>query len=439
MKTLTGSQADGIARWAWQDPAGRVQQAITQVEQLGQGADQDGLREIGDTLTMLTRLASSVSVQLAGQPGDVIELRFNPAEKRDSHGRWTRFGGVGQAADVMMKNREGFSVSVASGGEPVTGYMVAQTDHTHTYPASILDDHRKLTRAIDDMLVQEKAAFRGRGDVYLGGWVHDGKLWLEPSDNIASRAQAEHEGRTRNQIAIWDVDNGEEIQTGGSGGGRITEHANPQGAGQDTGGLLGPPRGGTAGGGLAGSFQDPGRGAGGLAVQLLTDQLDLTADVTGLLGQLIDLSVGNEAWRKEKRDAHGQWTRGAGTGPSRSAVAHTGRVDTTQRRILQQRVVRQRQEASAQVAERIAEDKARKALEEARAEVERVTKQLKEEAKTESNAAHRVKLAIHALIWIAGGIAAALMAHLGVDPTLAGFASAIPVLGVELVDWKKKL
>jgi hypothetical protein len=185
----------------------------------------------GDELVMVSDGGSRVEQYAGGILQQIIDLRFDPDEKRDTRGRWTRFGGVGQAADVMMKNREGFSVSVASGGEPVHGYMVAQTDHTHTYPASILDDHYRLTRAIDDMLVQEKSAFRGRGDVYLGGWVHDNKLWLEPSDNIASREQAEHEGRSRNQIAIWDVDNGQEIQTGGSGGGQITGHAGPQGAG----------------------------------------------------------------------------------------------------------------------------------------------------------------------------------------------------------------
>lgn len=276
MKTIAGGQADGIARWAWQDPPARVSAAITQVRQLGQDADPAVQRELGDILTMLTRLAGSVGVQLAGQPGSVIELRFNPSEKRDTRGRWTRFGGVGQAADVMMKNREGFSVSVKSGGEPVSGYMVAQTDHTHTYPATILDDHYKLTRAIDDMLVNEKAAFRGKGDVYLGGWVHGGKLWLEPSDNLASRDEAVREGTGRNQIAVWDVGNGQEIQTGGSGGGRITEHANPQGAHWPYPlGLRGDGR-----GGPAGDSRGPGAGHPGTP-QGIAAQLDLTGDGHG--------------------------------------------------------------------------------------------------------------------------------------------------------------
>ena len=152
-----------------------------------------------------------------------LGLAYNPAELRDSRGRWTRFGGVGGAADTAMKEREGFSVSPRTGEPPPGGYMVAQTGATHTYPESILDDHTALTRAIDDMLMGEPQAFTST-DTYLGGWVHDGKLWLEPSDNFTSRDQAEAEGRRRNQIAIFDLNTYNEIPTGGSGGGRITEH-----------------------------------------------------------------------------------------------------------------------------------------------------------------------------------------------------------------------
>jgi hypothetical protein len=104
-----------------------------------------------------------------------LDLAFNPAEPRNTRGQWTRFGGVGGAADVAMKEREGFSVSPRTGETPPGGYMVAQTGHTHTYPASILDDHAKLTRAIDDMLMSEPGAFTSK-DTYLGGWVHDGTV-----------------------------------------------------------------------------------------------------------------------------------------------------------------------------------------------------------------------------------------------------------------------
>jgi hypothetical protein len=375
--------------------------------------------------------------QYASPADDAIELRFNPAELRDTRGRWTRFGGVGDAADVMMKNREGFSVSVRSGGEPVTGYMVAQTDHTHTYPEDILDDHARLTRAIDDMLVKEKAAFAGRGDVYLGGWVHDGKLWLEPSDNIASRDEAESEGRGRNQIAIWDVDNGEEIQTGGSGGGQIYEHANPQDHnGTDPGELRGPARGAAAGiRGGAGFGPDGGAGD-GVSMDTIVDQLDLSG-TEGIIGQLIDLAGRTPAWVHEKRDAHGQWARGSG-GPMASARRSASMTVGTARPLMQQAQAN-RAGAQTAVAQRVAEEKARQALDAARQELDKTRKELEENARSAENQKHRTKLAVHALLVTAGAILAAIMAHYDISPVLAAFAGAGPLLGIELTDWRKKL
>jgi hypothetical protein len=177
-----------------------------------------------------------------------LELAAWEHEKRDTRGRWTQYGGVGRAAETAEKNREGFSVSVRTGEAPPSGYMVAQTDHTHVFPASILDDHARLTRAIDDMIMAEKSAFAGK-QAYLGGWVHDGKLWLEPSDNFDNKYEAVAAGKARNQISIFDLQTYDEIQTGGHGGGRITEHANPQDAGQGPGGLRGHARGRAAGSG----------------------------------------------------------------------------------------------------------------------------------------------------------------------------------------------
>jgi len=180
---------------------------------------------------------------LATISGQAVEL----AELRDSRGRWTRFGAAESAASTAAAHHKGFSVSVRTGESPPGGYMVAQVDHTHTYPAAILDDHAKLTRAIDDMIMAEKNSFTGK-QAYLGGWVHDGKLWLEPSDNFASKSMAVAAGRSRNQISVYSLPDYAEIPTGGSGGGRITEHAN-QGAGQGPGGLRGPARGRAAGDG----------------------------------------------------------------------------------------------------------------------------------------------------------------------------------------------
>jgi ParB-like nuclease domain len=126
-------------------------------------------------------------------------------------------------APEIRSSPDGFSVSMASGKAPKSGYMVAMADHTHTYPASVMDSENGLADAIDKMIISEGSTFSG-GNAYLGGWVHDGRLWLEPSENVQDHDQAVRLAGQRNQIAVWDVANGQEIQTGGSGGGRITEH-----------------------------------------------------------------------------------------------------------------------------------------------------------------------------------------------------------------------
>lgn len=178
---------------------------------------------------------------------------------------------------------------------------------------------------------------------------------------------------------------------------------------------------------------------GGEDMDTILDQMGLS-EAEGVVGQLIELAR-TPAWVNEKRDAHGQWTRGGGgTGPGRPRMAvAAGSVGVAQRRMLQQRVVQQRHEATAAVAERISQEHAQRALDEARAEVERVANQLKDEQRTAENAKHRAKLALHAVLILGGGILAAVLAHFDISPVLAGMASTLPLLATELTDWRKKL
>jgi hypothetical protein len=161
--------------------------------------------------------------ELAGTISGQVDLGWQD-EARDSRGRWTKFGGVGDAVKIMEKEREGFSVSPQTGEAPQHGFMVALDGHTHRYPAAILDDPARLHKAIDDMLMSEKSSFQGK-DMYLGGWVEDGKLWLDPSQNVPDQATAEKLGKARDQVGIFDLDTFNTINTGGSGGGRIIDHA----------------------------------------------------------------------------------------------------------------------------------------------------------------------------------------------------------------------
>jgi hypothetical protein len=51
----------------------------------------------------------------------------------------------------------------------------------------------------------------------IGAWVNGGKLYLDIVATIPDEAQAIELGKQHNQIAIWDLKNGKEIQTGGTG------------------------------------------------------------------------------------------------------------------------------------------------------------------------------------------------------------------------------
>ncbi len=112
----------------------------------------------------------------------------------------------------------GFSWSPATGRRPVKGYMVATTGRTAQFPESILDDPDAAARAIDRYLHDNRDIFENRKDIYLGCWIEDGKMWLEPSMNIPRRAKAIRLARETDQIAIYDVRTRGYIDTGGAGG-----------------------------------------------------------------------------------------------------------------------------------------------------------------------------------------------------------------------------
>lgn len=244
------------------------------------------VNSLADGKADVTVTPPQAGASLSGIATQALELGWRD-EARDSRGRWTMFGGVGEAVDVMEKEREGFSVSPRTGESPAGGYMVALEGHTHRYPAAILDDPAKLHKAIDDMLMSERKSFQGH-DMFLGGWVEDGKLWLDPSQDVQDRATAERLGRERDQVGIFDLNTFSTIGTGGSGGGHITDHqfASEQGPRECPGELLGP-----AGGRAPGrGGEDRRRHQGGIAAQL-------------------DLAGWHDAWRHELRDAHGRWAR----------------------------------------------------------------------------------------------------------------------------------
>lgn len=54
-------------------------------------------------------------------------------------------------------------------------------------------------------------AIGGREDIYLGFWIHNDTLYMDLSERIMDRDEAIRQGHARDQIAIYDTENGQDI------------------------------------------------------------------------------------------------------------------------------------------------------------------------------------------------------------------------------------
>lgn len=46
----------------------------------------------------------------------------------------------------------------------------------------------------------------------IGGWLDNGRIYIDPVETYESRATAEEFGRARNQAAIYDLSDGQEVR-----------------------------------------------------------------------------------------------------------------------------------------------------------------------------------------------------------------------------------
>jgi hypothetical protein len=109
--------------------------------------------------------------------------------------------------DVFRSIQEtgGASFNVNTGDlNPTTGYMVSignNFERKFSIPITF-DDFRVIFRAYmadhwDDLLT-------GSWDLYIGFWIHEGKLYVDLVENIKDELEAYQLGASRNQIAIHD-------------------------------------------------------------------------------------------------------------------------------------------------------------------------------------------------------------------------------------------
>lgn len=89
-----------------------------------------------------------------------------------------------------------------------SGYGVAARQGT--FRTVSVNDRAAFKQAVADLRHQYP-------DAYVGTWVHDGMIDIDPSLVVRDRADAVKQAIERNQQSIWDFTKCEEIPTGGTG------------------------------------------------------------------------------------------------------------------------------------------------------------------------------------------------------------------------------
>jgi hypothetical protein len=145
---------------------------------------------------------------------------------QSTHGSWATGQsdeeGISQetAAKIQQFTRDwgGLSIKMTDGSLPDKGYMVSKpTKFSRIVPAKDFYDPKegwKILREYEQKHSEDLAT----GKNYLGTWEHEGKVFLDVSQNIMDRDEAVSLGRNNDQLKIWDVVNQKEIDTGGTGG-----------------------------------------------------------------------------------------------------------------------------------------------------------------------------------------------------------------------------
>ncbi len=92
---------------------------------------------------------------------------------------------------------------------------------TDNYAVATYPDRAAILPGIDFDIIEEyllkNEDLLNNADNSFGAWSHDGKVYLDVVSTIPDINKAVELGKQHNQIAIWDLKNGQQISTGGTG------------------------------------------------------------------------------------------------------------------------------------------------------------------------------------------------------------------------------
>lgn len=171
-------------------------------------------------------LTEAIPVRIVETTGDLVRLaEYN--HYHDDHGRFAP-GGGGRLDNASIAGKVsggldaegGASVSIG-GSAPSDGFMVSyDSGDGH---GLVLDAATKAERdaAVKDWVAKQRKFVASDPEHYFGAWKDssDGKVYLDVSQRFKpnEKEAAIAAGKSRNQIAIFDLGSFEEIGTGGTG------------------------------------------------------------------------------------------------------------------------------------------------------------------------------------------------------------------------------
>lgn len=122
------------------------------------------------------------------------------------------------AIDSLMDSTAtngGATVSLNGNTVPATGYMVGGYVPSLIFGSDMLaDDHRAFTWEMIHRYIRKHSSFATRFDVFLGGWIdqESGMVYVDFSVRHESRSLAIMDATANEELAIWDLEKGEEIR-----------------------------------------------------------------------------------------------------------------------------------------------------------------------------------------------------------------------------------
>ena len=113
-----------------------------------------------------------------------------------------------------MSNIKNFIQSVTTNGGASLNINNGEFNPNKGYFVSIAEAENKINDFSGDDLknyILENAELLNLENVFLGGWMHKGEIYLDCSQQIADKRTAIIKGMQRGQLAIYDAENGKEI------------------------------------------------------------------------------------------------------------------------------------------------------------------------------------------------------------------------------------